>query len=757
MTTREQLKFVGHGSPTTDAAEKVSGEALFGADVMFPDMLHGAVLMSDRAHAVIKRIDTSRALALPGVQAVITGEDLPDIRFGTRDEGYVLARGKVTCAGQRVAAVAAEDPDTAQEAAALIKVEYEDLPLFLDPEEAARPDAPAIFPWADTSFVSDERFGPNVFVRQVHQQGDVERGLAQADYVFEDVFETGRFHQCYLEPHVAVARVDAGGMINVWTTTQGHFRIRDETAQVLGIPLARLDVYATQIGGGFGGKNPITVEPICVALAQRTGRPVQVNMSRFEEMVGAQTRAASRIYLKTGVKKDGTFTARWGRAFYSCGAVGIITPARSEYLAGCYRFPHFFAESMGVYTNHIPASSYRAPGGPQAGFAGESQIDMIAARLEMDPVELRLKNAMQRGDVHVTGQKFVVCGFSDTLKAVDKAARKVGCTPGSPGPKSAPRGGKVRAWGIGCAPWWGASMNSAAQITVNTDDTVGVATGSVDLTGTNVVFAQIVAEKLGVTPENISVTVPPTSGIPYTEGSVGSRTALMTGIVVEQATDRVITGLFEMYAELTGAPKDRLVIGDGEVNIEGGSEPGIGIGTLAEASQAAGHGAIASTVTLSDLERLPSFAVQAAEVEVDLETGRIRVLRLILGQDVGTALNPLLVEGQMEGAATQSLGAAIMEDLIIGADGRVQNPTLLDYMTPTALDTPPMDCIIVETAPGLGPYGAKGVGEPPIIPAGPAIASAVFNATGVRVKRLPITPEVLWRAMREARGDQAAD
>ena len=721
---------VGKRIPRIDGEEMATGRSVYADDLKFPGLLYGRILRSPHGHARIKRVDTHRAEQLPGVRAVITAEDVPDLS--------VFAREKVHYMGQQVAAVAADDPDVAEDALDLIEVEYEVLPAAVDPLEASKPDAPLVREDMEPEevFVEDGVELKNIAGRSEETEGDVEKGFRESDFVFEHTFRTPIFHQTYMEPNAATARVEPSGRITVWTTAQGSFAIRSQIAASLKISVGQLKVIVTQVGGGFGGKNRMSVENVCVLLAQRTASPVRIVLTRKEVFLATFPGPACVSRVKTGVKKDGTLMALEARCMWDAGAFGGARGA--ERLRGLYRVPNFRLVGYGVYTNKLQPGAYRAPGSPQIAFVRETNMDLIARELGMDPVAFRLKNAVGEGDISVRGTPLSRPMLQETLRKAAETAewekRPVG---------------KHRGRGIACGEWTNGCGASGVYVTVNEDGTVAVTSGSVDITGTNTIFAQIAAEELGVPVEKISVSVGDTDTVPYANLSAGSRTAYATGSAVRIAAQEVRDRLFRMASEILGVSQEKLEAADGGIRIKGSPDESVSIAELATAGLTAREGPIAGMGTVSSIPTHPSFAVQVAEVEVDPETGKVALLKFNAAQDVGFALNPSCVEGQMRGGATQGIGYGMMEGYLYGRNGELLNPNLLDYKIPTALDTPNIGTVLVEAGNPDGPYGAKGVGEPPIIPSAAAIANAVYDAVGVMITDLPITPEKVVRALRE--------
>lgn len=762
----KRYRVVGRSVPRLDAAEMVMGVTRFGADMALPRMLHGKVLLSQHPHARIVCIDVSRALRLPGVRAVITGAEVPDNPFGMAHDRRALARDKVRFTGDMVAAVAAEDAYAAGEALELIAVEYAELPAAFDPLSALRPEAPLIheeraaelervkgpllsYPPTTLNlpdWLKDSaRWSGNIFSQTFYQIGDVERGFAEADFVFEDTFRTQRAHHGYLEPHAATAAVDRAGNVTVWSTTQAPFSVRADIAQALGLPLSKIKVIPTAVGGGFGGKIETTIEPLCVLLAQETGRPVRIVLSRREEFVATQTRSEAVLHLKTGVKGDGTLVGREGLFIFGGGAYGDRGERNVYAGQGPYRIPNIRILGISVYTNQIPCAPCRAPKYPQLAFAIEGQLDMIAGKLGLDPLEIRLRNAIRAGDRWVDGREVPEVDFRGAL---ERAAAHVGWNHRS---QSQGAEGKYTGWGLACGfkfTW--TTGSSTASVTVSEDGALRVLTGAVDLTGSNTALAQIAAEELGIEVSAVSVSTADTSAVPLTDLTGGSRTVLSTGAAVQQAAQSARERLFRAYARFTGRRVKDLEVWEGGVRAKGAPESWLAHSELVKAHLRAGWGPVLGTASLSELPQAPTFPIQLAQVEVDTATGRVKVLRLVALQDAGRVINPGMVEGQVIGGAVQGLGYALLEKHV-APDGCVLNPNFLDYRLPTAPDIPEIDALLLEGPPSKGPYGARGVGEAPIVPTAAAIANAIYDAVGVRLKELPLSPETVFWALQAQR------
>ena len=723
-----KLKTVGARTPRLNGPDIVTGSTVYADDVQLPGTLYGRILHSPHGHARIRKIDTKKAKALPGVVDVVTARDIPQLS--------ILAEDEVCYQGQKVAVVAAIDSDIAEDALALIKVDYEVLPAVTDPEAALAPGAPEVMLGETTEEVfneAGERLS-NIAARAELVEGDVEKGFAEADAIVEEVYRMPYFHQAYMEPNSATARVEANGRITVWTSGQGSFNIRNAVAGALKLPQGQVRVILAEMGGGFGAKNGIFTEAHAALLAQRTGQPVKILMSREEEFLDGRPAPGCVVRLKTGAKKNGTLTAVEGRIVWDRGIGG--GGGGVNRLVDVYEVANVKLEGLVVRTNKPAPGAYRAPGAPQTAVPREGNMDLLARKLGMDPLAIRLKNAAKKGGLARSGAPLP----SDWLgKTMRKAAKEAGW---------GRQLEKNQGMGIACGEWQNASGQTNAFITLGEDGSVSVVTGQVDITGVHTVVGQIVAEELGVPVEKVTVTLGDTDMVPFTSLSAGSKAAYSVGTAARRAAEQVRTQLLKWAAEVLEADVEDLVLADEKVRVKGRRGRSVDLAELASTAIQSNDGPINGQWVLGRIPTYPSYSVNIATVEVDPETGQVKLIDLVAAQDVGKALNPMLVEGQMQGGAVQSIGFGMMEAQHYGAGGRMLNPNLLDYAIPTAVDVPNVRTVMVEEPCELGPYGAKGVGEPPIIPGAAAIANAVHDAIGVRVSELPITPERVVEALR---------
>ncbi|MBI4186124.1 MAG: xanthine dehydrogenase family protein molybdopterin-binding subunit [Chloroflexi bacterium] len=762
------LSVVGKGVARVDALEKVTGQAKYVMDLKLPNMLHCKVKRSSLAHARLLKVDTSRAERLPGVKAVATAADTPNIRFGfyVKDE-TMFAYDKVRFIGEPVAAVAAIDEETAEEAIELIKVEYEELPAVYDPLEALSETAPLVHEdiasyQAGFSAVKYR----NVCSHTTLKKGDVEEGFRQSDFIFEDTFKTQVVHQCSLETHPVLAEIDGSGKASLWGVSSMMFPARELLSQALGIPMTKIRIQTVHTGGSFGGKVGYIPLGICLLLARKARRPVRLVLTRQEEFIGTNPRHPSIITLKTGVTSDGRLVSREARIVMDSGACAVDGPAVMTNTAtsapGPYNIPHVKVDARCVYTNKQPFGAFRGYGHPQAYFAVESQMDIIADKLGIDPVEFRLKNCFEKdGSELPTGHRIYHCGLKETLvraSAYISSAR--------------PASAENKRWrvgrGVACMLMESGLSGSGAFVKVNDDGTFTVITGTVDVgQGCSTVVCQIAAEELGVDLADISLIAGDTDTGPYDFGSCASRVTRAAGHAVRLAAADVKKQLFELACDRLEANIEDLELRDKKVSVTGSPFKSISVAELATMSifersgPILGRGAFLDKGGVPLSERVSGYAKSEgpslqpatviAEVTVDTETGRVRVLRCVESQDVGRCINPATMEGQIHGGVVQGIGYALTEETLF-ENGRILNPSFVDYKMATALDTPQIVPLIVEELDPTGPYGAKGAGEAPIVPVAPAIANAIYNAVGVRIKELPITGEKIFMAMKKSQG-----
>ena len=749
-----QFTHIGTRPIRHDGVDKVTGRANFGADFSLPDMLHGAVLRSPHAHARIVSIDTSGAEALPGVKAVVTGRDFPktDSKVWLGGEGALdlgdmgdnlMAHDKVLYDGHAVAAVAATSLTVAREALQHIQVVYETLEPAMSLARALATDAPILHADLKTSGQpATEANGPtNIAGRMELSRGDVTQALADAEVVVEGEFQTPMVHQGYIEPHACVARHGVDGRIVVWCPTQGPFIVRDACAGILGLDAATIRVIPSEIGGGFGGKIPVYLEPVAIVLSQKSGRPVKIVMDRDEVFRATGPTSGCRIVMQLGAMRDGRIVAAKASMWYEAGAyAGSPSTAAAMCALACYTVPNFFIESFDVVVNKPKVAAYRAPGSPMSTFATESLMDEMAHRLERDPIALRLQNAVAEGDQAPYGPKFGPIGLKQVLEAVREH-------PHWNAPLAAHQGR-----GVACGFWFNAGMNSSATVALDTDGSATVVTGNPDIGGTRVAQALMVSEELGVPVERVRPVVADTDTAGYTDLTAGSRTCYATGMAIILAAQDVKEQLRLRAAKVWNLEPGQVAWENGHVRslVEGDDRPPLSLNEVA-ATLAKTGGPVVGSASVNAPTAGPAFAASICDIDVDPETGRSTVVRYTAIQDAGKAVHPSFVEGQMQGGAAQGIGWALNEAYLYDERGRLQNPGFLDYRMPVASDLPMIDTVIGEVANPSHPYGVRGVGEVPIVPPLAAVANAVRGATGLRFTELPMSPPRVLAAI-ETRG-----
>jgi CO/xanthine dehydrogenase Mo-binding subunit len=753
------FKVIGTTPIRHDATDKVTGQARYGADINMPGLLHGKILRSPHAHAIIKSIDATKALALPGVKSVVTSADLPELSGRPVDvaEGAplnprflsnnVLASGKTLYKGHAIAGVAATSVHIAEEALSLIEVDYEVLKPVLDGKEAMEPGSPILH---DRLFHSegvffragglkddkDQSAPTNVASHFVFEVGNQEQGFNDADVVVEREFRTRPVHQGYIEPHSATARWDRDGRVTVWGSSQGHFAIRDFTALVLGLPVSQVKVVPMEVGGGFGGKLVIYVEPVAALLSKKTGHPVKITMTRAEVFEGTGATAGGYIWAKIGATKDGRITAADAHLVYESGAFpGALVNLASMTIFAPYDIPNARAEGYDVVVNKPKVAPYRAPLGPPAGFAGETLIDELAVKLAMDPIEFRLLNAAKDGTRRITGIPYKKVGYVETLQAAKDHPHY-----------SAPLGGPNRGRGIATAVCNNITGPASAVVSMQADGSVGLVEGSSDLAGSRTAAAMHVAEVLGIAAEDVHPSVGDTDLIGYTAISAGSSAVYKTGWASFEAARDLQRQLAARAALVWDVPVEEVDITDDVFTHRSNPELRLTLKEIAARQNTTGGPLVGRAGGVWGGES-PGFAVHIVDVEVDPETGKTNIIRYTALQDPGTAVHPLYVEGQIQGGAVQGIGWALNEEYVTDAEGRMLNASLLDYRMPTALDLPMIDAVIVEVPNPDHPTGVRGVGEVSIIPPVPAIANAINQAIGIRMAETPMSPGAILEAI----------
>lgn len=757
------FRHVGRRTRRSDAPERLTGQTRFTADLPLPGALHARFVRSPYAAARVVSVDPSEALAQPGVVAVLTARDLPfpDLEGVVADRKIPLALDQVLHAGQPVAVVLAETEAQAEDAAALVQVEYEPQPVVVDPEGAADPSAPVVRERRERDDAELGMHGaapdeaeeveppqaPNVASTSRTERGDVQRAFAEADVVVERTYRTSWVHQGYLEPMASAAMVDPLGSVVVYTSTQALFNVRDDVARALGLGDHQVKVHALPVGGGFGAKFGL-LDPLAAALAKAARRPVRVAYSRMEEFVTASPAPASVISVKLGARRDGTMTAIHARLLFDAGSTPGAPVGIAKLLIGAsYRFQHSLVEGLEVLTHKAGTGAYRAPGIPQAAFAIESTVDELALALGLDPFELRARNAAREGDLRSDNQPWPSIGLVECLERAEPIYRA----------EQAARGVNEGV-GVAVGGWPGGTEPAAATCRLNADGTLQVTLGAVDISGTHTGFQLIAAEAFGLdSPSQVRVVTADSDAAPQSGASGGSKITYTVGAAVQRAAEDARQQVLRVVADVLEASVEDLEVRDGAVQVRG--VPGARK-TLAEVAAITtsyggrfepifGRGRVATEL------RGPGFAVHVVRVRVDPDTGWVQPLRYVAVQDAGRAINPAAVEGQMFGGAVQGVGWGLYERMVFDADGTPLTASLLDYALPTATQAPDLEAHIVEVPSLMGPYGARPVGEPPVIPGAAAIANAVRDAVGARVTDLPLTPERVYQALASPNGRRA--
>jgi CO/xanthine dehydrogenase Mo-binding subunit len=732
-------KLIGTPTQRLEGPEKVSGRAIYATDVVLPGMLWCKVLRSPISYGRITKIDASRALALSGVRAVATGEDVKDLLIGRKIYDMpILADGVVRFIGEKVAAVAADSEAIAEQAVELIDVEYEEMSPLLDPLEAIKPAATLLHPKVSSyrGLLHPIETASNVFVDMSWKKGDVQAGFRESDIVVENIFTTKPVHQAYIEPHACVVQAQGQRQADIWACSKVPFALRDQVATAFGKGLEQFTVHPCYIGGCFGGKGDFMDVPVCYLLSVKSGRPVKMVMDYSEEFVAGNPRHAAVVRVKTGVNKDGRLVAHQMEYVFDSGAYGAFKPqgylVGPKEAAGPYNIPNVFIQEKIVYTNKIPCGHMRAPGDPQGFFANESQMDLIARRLGMDPVTFRQKNLLHDGDLSPIGH---VIPHIKSDELVESAVEHSGYRR----PKR-----KHTGRGIGLAQWLPLGGECHALVTIDGQGTVTVATAMLDQgAGTHTAMRLIAAEELKLPLEKIRVATLDTSEVGPDTGIGASRGTRIFGHATRLAAAQAKEQLIQVASYKLGVANDELFLsGNGTVRTPAGKSM-----TYGEIAQASGEG-IRGHGFYKNFESGPEAALcaQIAEVEVDVETGQITVKQFTTAHSTGTVLNPLMHQGQIDGGVVMGIGYALMEEVMIDG-GKVMTTNFGDSKIPSIMDIPPLKTVIQENPVGNGPYGAMSIGEPPVIPTAAAIANAVHDAVGVRIYDLPLTAEKVLHAL----------
>ncbi len=764
--------YLGHSALRVDGPEKLTGSLRYTADLPLEGLLHARPVLSPYAHARIHSIDKSAALDRPGVVAVLTATDLPLV-FSEKDASsrhrVPLARDYTLFRGQPVAIVVATDPAIAEDGADLVNVDYEPLKPVIDPLEAMKPGAPPVHPLlsrdladaeagmhaavaqSEDTTADTEELSVNVASHPHFRRGDVEQGFREADVVLEETYRTSMVHQSYLEPQTVAAATDHMGNVTVWASTQAMFYGRTEVATSLGLPEHRVRMVAMPVGGGFGGKF-ILLEPLVAALAVKLGKPVLLSFTRSDDFLAGNPAPQSIITLKLGAKRDGTLTALQARLIFDSGAYpGAPAGIAAIMLGSYYRCPNLDLHAYEVLTHKPGVGAYRAPGAPQATFALESHMDALAHALGLDPLELRLRNAVVEGDKRPDGAAFPAIGLRECLEKIQEH-------PLWKNRPSAKMDEQNPAIGIGVAVggWPGGLESAAAACRMDRDGTFTLVVGSVDLTGTDTSLIRIAAEILNQPPEKIRLVHADTDTAPYMGATGGSKVTYTLGAAVQRAAEDARRQVLDIAADrLEAAPGDLELI-PGRVQVKGLPSRGIDLSDIAIRSMSFGarYEPVFGRGSIAQTGGAPMFTAHLARVAVDRETGEVSVLDYIAAQDIGFALNPAEIQGQMMGGIVQGLGWALYEQMHYDENGQILHSSFMEYAIPGAKVAPNMSTMFVEVPSAHGPFGAKGVGEPPVIPGGAAIANAIADATGVRMTQLPMTPERVFRALRAGNARQ---
>ncbi|MGB0692112.1 MAG: xanthine dehydrogenase family protein molybdopterin-binding subunit [Pseudomonadales bacterium] len=739
MSEARDFKYIGQRTIRPDGADKVTGRANYAADFALPGMIWGKILRSPHAHAKVLSIDTSKAEACPGVFAVATHADFPGGEGGSIEAGEsavnlrdlsrnILADDKVLYAGHAVAAVAAVSERVAEEALELIEVSYEVLPHVMEIDDAMQADAPILHEDMFTKGLEQEPDKPsNIATRTELKMGDIEAGFAEADVIVEREFKVSRAHQGYIEPHACTVRFDENGQSLIWCSTQGHFDVRALNSQLLGIELSRLKVIPAEIGGGFGGKTTVYLEPIALMLSRKSGKPVKMVMDRDEVFMATGPTSAANVKAKVGAKKDGTITAMQGWMAYDAGAF-----AGSPMMPGVmtmftpYDCPNVLVEGYDVVLNRSKTAAYRAPGAPQSEFAAEMVVNEVAEQLGMDPIELRLQNAAKEGTQTIYGPKLKRVGLVECLEAAKN----------SPHYQAALAAGQGR--GIAAGFWFNIGGSSSVTVNMHSDGTGSIIEGSPDIGGSRASMQMMVAEVLGIPLDRLKPIVADTDTLPYNGTTGGSRTTFATGMALIEAAEKVVEEVKARAAALWNVTAEQVEYADGVVRNLAGEES-ISLAEVCKSAAQTG-GEISGSANINARGAGPSFAVHLCDVEVDQETGKVDVTRYTAIQDAGKAIHPGYVEGQYQGGAVQGIGWALNEEYVYNEQGQMDNAGFLDYRVPLASDLPMIETVVVEVPNAFHPYGVRGVGESGIIPPLAAVGWAVGNAIDRKVEELPCSP-----------------
>ena len=752
-------KVIGTRPIRHDGVDKVTGRAIYGADIQLTGLLYGAIKRSPHPHARIKNIDTSRAEAYPGVRAVATAHDLPQIADKIADLGEaivnlrdssnnVLAYGKVLYKGHAVAGVAAVNLHVAQEALELIEVEYEPLPHVTGVLESMEDDAPILHEDMKTTSMGEETDKvSNIANHFQHKMGEPDDGFVEADVVIEREFTTQTVHQGYIESHNATALWNEEGQLTVWTSTQGAFAVRDQLSEILQMPISKVKIVPLEIGGGFGGKISVYLDPVAALLSKKTGHPVKMTMTRDEVFEGTGPTPGSYLKVKMGATNDGRLTAATAYMAYEAGAYpGSPVGAGAGCIFSPYDIPNVQIDGYDVCVNKPKTNAYRAPGATNAAFAAETVVDEICEKIGADPLEFRVKNAAREGTRRADGPVHPRIGCIETTEAALNCEHYRSSLE-----KTA--NGKIRGRGVASGFWFNFNGGrSAISVSVNPDGTINMLEGSTDIGGSRASIAMQLAETIGLEATDIKPYVVDTDSIGYTDVTGGSRTTFGTGYAAHATGQALIREIKERASKLWDVPADAIDFADGVFSYRDDTEKRGSFKELASQAGETGGPVVAQVSTQPDGSGGGAFATHVVDVEVDAETGKVDILRYTAVQDAGTAIHPSYVEGQMQGGVVQGIGWGLNEEYIYNDAGSMTNASFLDYRMPTTLDLPMIETIIVEVPNESHPYGVRGVGEVPIVPPPAALANAIYDATGVRLRDLPMSPPRVQQALAENGG-----
>ena len=742
VLSNTDYKVVGTRPVRHDGTDKVTGRAKYGADFDAAGTLFAKVLRSPHAHARVKSINTSKAEAAPGVRAVVTGQDIPTDSAAARK---VMAKDKALYKGHPVAAVAATSAHQAEQALALIEVEYEVLKAATEVRQAMAEDADLLHDDQTTTEMGEQTDKhSNIATHFRYEQGDLEKGFASADVVIEREYNTATVHQGYIEPQNGAAFWSTNGELTIWTSTQGAFTTRDALAGVLDLPVSKIRVIPMEIGGGFGGKIPIYLEPLTALLSKKAGVPVKGAMSRAEVFEATGPTSGSYMWVKMGATNDGKIVAAEASLAFDAGAFpGSPVTAGAQCMFACYDIENCRVDGYDVVANKPPVAAYRAPGAPIAAFAGETVVDELAEKLGLDPLEFRLRNASKEGTRRVDGPVFPKVGNVEQLEAARDSDLY-----------QSPLQGPNRGRGVASGFWFNIGLQSSAAISVQADGTISLVEGSTDIGGTRASIAMQAAEVLGIPAEDVDPSVGDTDSVGYTFLTGGSRTTFATGWAAYECAQEIKQKMIERAASIWDVDVADVDLVDGVFQHTSDQELKLSFKELSGQLNRTG-GPISAQVSVDPRGAGGAFATHIVDVEVDPDTGKVTILDFTAIQDVGKAIHPSYVEGQIQGGVVQGIGWALNEEYRFSSDGRMENSSFLDYRMPTSLDLPMIGTVIVEVANPGHPYGVRGVGEVPIVPPMAAIANAIYHAVGVRMNKLPMSPDAILESLWEKNGEPA--